>query len=360
MSSSKFQNTVIVFQKFIKGHRIRKSVSLIASVGLLTTMTMVSPAAASPGSLDVTSEAELITDVAISGAVISIKNDISLSTVLYVTANVTIHGNGFTLSGSGIQTQATVSMDNITLTGAIQSDANYGVWVQSGSLIADNIIMTLNTSSSDGSEIDSDGFNVATGASLNLTNSTLTWGSLVTGDGQYGVYSQSGATAVALSGNTFNFNTIVDPTDPWPYISTVLGMQSPGNNTFTNLTFGSNTYSDGISAVDKLLMYGADTAAQKQTFAASHLATGEILGDSNSDRYPIRYTKNASSGFDPRKWAIAGVSVPVTGGTPAAFNLPDAPLAGSSGAADLYNATVTWSGTPTLFASSTVYTATIL
>jgi hypothetical protein len=162
---------------------------------------------------------------------------------------------------------------NVTLTGTENyqaGDGNYGIWVN-GSLSANYINLTVVTSLL-GSGADNDGFNVASGASLVLSNSTIT----LTGttDNQHGVYAQSGAVAVTLSNNTFSFP--VRTASPYSYLISTEGA-TISNDPILTLT-GTNTN----NAYFKLFMAGTATQVEKKAYALAKVAVGERLGTLNS------------------------------------------------------------------------------
>ena len=210
--------------------------------------------------------------MAVSGAVVNVGKNIVLTSNLSLANNVTIHGNGYTFSAFGIAISggATVAMDHLLLTGVDNQvgDGNYGVMVQGASTLnASYITMTLNTAGENNV-----GFNVDSGSTLNLSNSTLTWGAGVVGEQQYGVYAQSGAVAVVLDSNSFTFSA----TNTSGAYSYLIGMQGDAVANYPALTLTSNTNTSYM----KLLLVGADSVVNKQTWAATtHSYVSSVAGD---------------------------------------------------------------------------------
>jgi hypothetical protein len=175
-----------------------------------------------------------------------------------------------TISAFGIEinSAAVVTMDHLTLTGQnvqANNDGNYGVMVQAGSkLTASDITMTLDTLNA--SNV---GFNVAAASTLTLSNSTITWGTAVKALQQYAVYAQSGAGAIILSSNTFTFSAN-NVSGEYSYM---VGMQGDLVANYPSLTLTSNVNNSYM----KFLMYGADSAVNKQAWIASFVTT--TVGD---------------------------------------------------------------------------------
>lgn len=170
----------------------------------------------------------------------------------------------------------------MTLTGTENyqaTDGNYGIWVAGGTLIADNIDMTVVTSVVNAGNVDNDGFNVASGASLDLRNSLITITDAGGDQQQYAVYAQSGAGDVALTNNTFTFNAS-NVSGAYSYL---IGMQGDAVANYPDVALtGTNTN----NAYMKLLLVGADTLANKEGYAEARnkVAVGERLGIMGTDQ----------------------------------------------------------------------------
>jgi len=210
---------------------------------------------------------------------ISLGANIALTSPLTISRTVTIDGLENSISGKTITISAgTVTLKNMTLTGTenLQTgDGNYGIMVQGGSLVADNINMTVATENADNNV----GFNVASGANLDLRNSTITITDAGGDQQQYAVYAQSGAGTVILTDNTFSFNA----GNASGHYSYLIGMQGDAVANYPNVTLtGTNTN----NAYMKLLLVGADTLANKEAYAVAgnRVAVGERLGIMGADQ----------------------------------------------------------------------------
>jgi len=280
---------------------------------------------------------EAIDAAAASGDTINLNSDIVLASALNINKSVTIDGGSHTLSGDTITTSGAVTLKNLTLTGTEQyfaGDGNYGIWVASGTLTADNINLTVVTNGA--GNADNDGFNVASGASLDLKNSTIT----LTGttNNQHGVYAQSGAVAVTLTDNTFVFP--VRSSSPYSYF---VSMQGATVANYPTLTLaGTNTQ----NAYMKLLLVGADTLANKQAYALAKTVAGDKIGVMGTDQ-GIYY--RVTDGWTITETVVAGVTPPVTGATPVT----------TITAGTQYTGTVAWSPNNSTFGPNRTYTATI-
>ncbi len=277
---------------------------------------------------------------------IYIGKNITLTSDLSIARSVTVHGNDFTLSGAGITTSGIASavvLGDLTLTGVVHQvgDGNYGVMVQGTSqLTANNITMVLNTPGENNV-----GFNVNAGATLTLNSSDISWGlAVATGTQQYGVYAQSGAGLITFAGDTFDFNA---PNTSGAH-SYLIGMQGALVANYPALTIGTTTYDSEL----KLLLYGADTVVNKQTYATTHSVAATVT---NNKIGIIDGTNDGIYTFYAEGWgvytaAIGGVTAPVIGATPVAIATTTSQITG----------TVTWA--PTLvssFVGAVGYTATI-
>ena len=241
--------------------------------------------------INVADEGELRAAVLIENAIVRLTHAIALtSTNLTISKNVTIHGESFTVSGKGIELSngSTVLMDFLTVTGINEqagADGNYGIMIQGGShLTASYLNMTLNTVGA--SNV---GFNVATGSTLNLSNSVLTWGADVKALQQYAIYAQSGAGAIALNANTFTFSA---NNAPGAY-SYMIGVQGDLVANYPALTLTNNVNNSYM----KLLVYGPDSVANKQAWANPSVSA--VLGDNRAGLVTVSggaiYTKYLES-----------------------------------------------------------------
>ena len=210
----------------------------------------------------VADEAQLLVAVAVENSIINLQNTISIANDLLLAKSVTINGNGFSITGKGLHITgaARVSISNMTLNGFVYQagDGNYGVMIQAGShLSADKFLMVLETSTAP--IVDMDGFNVALGSSLTLTNSSITWGAGVADHQQYAVYAQSGAGAINISSSTFAF-TARNTSGAYSYF---MGVQGDLVALYPQLTLSGLTNNSFM----KFLMSGTDTLAAKQGWA---------------------------------------------------------------------------------------------
>ena len=292
------------------------------------------------------SEAQLRAALLTQASDIYVGKNIALTSNLTIARAVNVHGNDFTLSGAGIITTGTanaVVLGHLVLTGVVNQvgDGNYGVMVQGTSqLTANNITMVLNTPGEN-----NDGFNVNSGATLTLNNSDISWGSAVaTGTQQYGVYAQSGAGAIIFAGDTFDFNA---PNTSGAH-SYLIGMQGALVANYPAITIGTTTYDSEL----KLLLYGADTVGNKQSYALSHSVastdTNNKIGiiDGTNDGIYTYY----SDGWGVYTAAIGGITAPTISATPVAISTTTSQVTG----------TVTWAPTVvSTYAGSVGYTATI-
>ncbi len=290
-------------------------------------------------------QSELISAIAGSESQIYLRNDIALSSNVSIGRSLTLEGNGYTLSGAGLITTgiAHVSLSSLQLTGVVNQvgDGNYGVMVQGASqLTADDITMVLNTSGENNV-----GFNINSGASLILNNSQISWGSNVaTGTQQYGVYAQSGAVAIAFTGNSFVFSS---PNSAGAH-SYLIGMEGASVTNYPAVTIETSTYNSEM----KLFMYGADTVMNKQSYARTHSVTSTefdnkigIVDGTNNGIYTYY-----SDGWVVYTATIGGIVAPIIGATPVT----------TSTATSQFTGTVTWApSVASTFAGSTSYTATI-
>jgi hypothetical protein len=159
----------------------------------------------------------------------------------------------------------------------------YGVMIQGASHLTGNYItMTLNTAT-----LNNTAFSVATGSKLTLSNSLITW--MGTEVQQYAVYAQSGAGAIVLTSNVFDF-TAANAAGKYSYL---VGMEGALVANYPTMTLSGNTKDSYMN----LLMSGADNVANKQAYAntyvtatASDNKAGIIDGVSNGV-----YTKYAAS-----------------------------------------------------------------
>jgi hypothetical protein len=216
----------------------------------------------------VTTAENLLTAVSADNAIINLQNSIAITQDLQLSKSLTINGNGFSITGKGIQISgaASVSISDMTLNGFVfqTGDGNYGVMIQAGShLSADKLVMVLETSTA--TTVDMDGFNVDLGSSLTLTNSSITWGANVAGLQQYAVYAQSGAGAIKISSSTFVFNAR-NSAGAYSYLIGVQGDLVTNYPQLTLATLTNNSYM-------KFLMYGTGTLAAKQAWANANVTS---------------------------------------------------------------------------------------
>jgi hypothetical protein len=274
-------------------------ISRVLTMALISSVFAGIPSANAALVLQVHDSASLIAagiNPAVTG--VQINQNIALSTNLVINHDMTItRGDLFTtgvpmISGAGIEINsgAMVTMDYLGLSGAnLQAGGAYGVTLQDGSrLTASYITMTMDSVSSNNT-----GFLVAPGSTLSLSNSTIDWGTNAATSQQYAVYAQSGAGAISLSLNTFKFNSA----NVLNNYSCLLGTEGTSVASYPNLTLTGNT----SNAYVKLMMWGADSVANKQVWANNYLTAIEgdnragILNSFNNDITNGVYTKFATN-----------------------------------------------------------------
>jgi hypothetical protein len=112
------------------------------------------------------------------------------------------------------------------------------------------------------------GFNVYSGSTLSLSNSSLVWGANVSGLQQSAVYSQSGANAVNVSSSNFDFSS---SNTPGAY-SCLLDVNGELVASYPKLTL-QNLRTD---AYMQLQLSGTDTIANNQLWAYPHVSAGAV------------------------------------------------------------------------------------
>ena len=235
-------------------------------------------------------ESDLRAAVLVENAIITLSDSITLTTTnLTMGKSITLIGNSKVLSGTGLEitSASTVVIDHLSITGLnVQAgDGNYGVMVQGAShLTASYLNISLNQTGANNV-----GFNVASGSTLSLSNSTLTWGASVVALQQYGVYAQAGAGSITLNSNTFTFSANNVPSA----YSYLIGMQGDLVADYPSLTLTSNVNNSFM----KLLIYGAVSVASKQ--AKADLSMSATVGDNKAGLVTISggsiYTKYLES-----------------------------------------------------------------
>ena len=246
---------------------IVKKLSRLLTLTLITSVLVATPSANAVTST-VTSSANLIAaGINPSVSVITVGANITLTSNLVINHSLTIIGGtgsgpNATLYGHGVEITggASVTMNHLDLNGIdTQPDGNYGVMVQgASSLVAHNITMILNSPGKD-----NDAFNVASGSSLSLDNSSISWGLGVSGNQQYGVYAQSGAGSITFAGDTFQFSASGVPGAH----SYLIGMEGASISDYpTAISIGTSTYNSEL----KLLLSGGDSVASKQAYSLTH------------------------------------------------------------------------------------------
>jgi hypothetical protein len=104
---------------------------------------------------------------------------------------------------------------------------------------------------------------VASGSTLSLSNSSITWSGTAADHQQYAIYAQSGAGAITLTSNIFTFNS----TNIGGAYSYLIGTQGDLVANYPVLTMSGNTE----NAYMQFLLYGADTAVHKTAWAATYV-----------------------------------------------------------------------------------------
>jgi hypothetical protein len=268
---------------------------------LISSAVVSAPASFGADEVLITTEAELIA-AGINPAAINLRimADINLNTKLLINHSLTMTCGDTctaltrTITGQGIDitSGAVVTMSNLSLNGLNQvaGQPNYGISVQDGShLVGSNLNMTFNQT---GLTNDVVGFNVYSGSSLSLSNSSLVWGANVSGLQQSAVYSQSGASAVNISSSNFDFSS----TNTSGAYSCLLDVNGDLVANYPKLTL-QNLRTD---AYMQLQLSGTDTVANFQSWASPHVsatAGNNRVGIVGSGRASV-YTRNANS------WAV--------------------------------------------------------
>ncbi len=277
-SSQRFTNGVMFM---LKEKRFTLRIfSRVLAMALISSVVVGLPSANAIDPLQVHDSAALVA-AGLDPAVLSVKitADITLASNLVINHSMTItRGDLYTstvptLSGRGIEinSASVVTMSYLGLSGTNQQtgDGNYGAMVQGASTLnASHITMAL--SDTTGSE-NLDGFNVASGSVLNFSDSTITWASGAAAVQQYAVYAQSGAGAITLSNNAFDFSA--NNTSVYSYL---IGVQGDLVTNYPTMTLSGNTNDSFM----KLFMYGADTIVNKQSYANSYVTT--TVGDNKA------------------------------------------------------------------------------
>jgi hypothetical protein len=268
---------------------------------LISSAVVSAPASFGADEVLITTEAELIA-AGINPAAINLRimADINLNTKLLINHSLTMTCGDTctaltrTITGQGIDitSGAVVTMSNLSLNGLNQvaGQPNYGISVQDGShLVGSNLNMTFNQT---GLTNDVVGFNVYSGSSLSLSNSSLVWGANVSGLQQSAVYSQSGASAVNISSSNFDFSS----TNTSGAYSCLLDVNGDLVANYPKLTL-QNLHTD---AYMQLQLSGTDTVANYQSWASPHVsasAGNNRVGIVGSGRASV-YTRNTNS------WAV--------------------------------------------------------
>ncbi len=223
---------------------------------------------------------------------INLVSNIALSTTTDINRIVIIDAKNYTISAKPITISGgIVTLKNATTTNIanIQSDGNYGIMVNSGELIADNVNIAVGNVTNSLKNV---GFGVANGASLNLKNSKVEI--TPSAKQQYAVYTKSGASNVTLENNTFSFNAVNTGTA----YSSLIGMESDSVSSYPSLNLtGTNT----STAYTKLSLIGADTIANKTAYAVAgdKVAIGERM--STYDSAQIIYLRKNDGTFNSNK-----------------------------------------------------------
>ena len=256
--------------------RFRFLSTLLASVLIAGAVTSA-PASFGADMLQVHTEAELIAaGIDPTALNIQIMADINLNTKLLINHSLTMTCGDTctaltrTITGQGIDitSGAVVTLSNLSLNGLNQvvGQPNYGISIQGGShLVGSNLNMTFNQTGLTNSVV---GFNVYSGSTLSLSNSSLVWGANVSGLQQSAVYSQSGANAVNVSSSNFDFSS---SNTPGAY-SCLLDVNGELVASYPKLTL-QNLHTD---AYMQLQLSGTDTIANNQLWAYPHVTAGAV------------------------------------------------------------------------------------
>lgn len=286
-------------KKMKKGNVIKhRFFSTLLATTMIASVAVSAPASFGADVVLVTTEVELIA-AGINPAVTSVRimADINLSTKLLINHSMSITCGEEcttpfrTITGQGIEitSGADVTLSQLNLNGLnlYPGDANYGISIRDGShLTASYLNMTYNQT---GLNANVFGFNVYDGSSLTLSNSSLAWGSNVSGLRQAAVYSQSGAAAVNISSSNFDFSS----TNTVGAYSCLLDVDGDLVADYPQLTL-LNLRSD---AYMQMQLSGTDTIANKQLWAYPNVSTAAgsnrigIIGGGRSNVYS-RLTNN--------------------------------------------------------------------
>jgi hypothetical protein len=277
--------------KIVNAKKSRFFSTLLASM-LITSIFVSTPTSFAVDEVLVTTEAELIA-AGINPAALNVRimADIQLNTKLLINHSMSITCSEEcttpfrTITGQGIEitSGADVTLSYLNLNGLslYPGDANYGISIRDGShLTASYLNMTYNQTGLNANVV---GFNVYDGSSLTLANSSLAWGSNVSGLRQAAVYSQSGAAAVNVSDSNFDFSS----TNTLGAYSCLLDVDGDLVADYPQLKL-LNLRSD---AYMQMQLSGTDTIANKQLWASPNVSTAVgsnrigIIGGGRSNVY---------------------------------------------------------------------------
>ena len=277
--------------KTVNAKKSRFLSTLLASM-LVTSIFVNVPTSFAVDEVLVTTEAELIAaGINPAASNVRIMADIQLNTKLLINHSMSITcSEGCTtpfrtITGQGIEitSGADVTLSHLNLNGLslYPGDANYGISIRDGSyLTASYLNMTYNQTGLNANVV---GFNVYDGSSLTLANSSLAWGSNVSGLRQAAVYSQAGAAAVNVSDSNFDFSS----TNTLGAYSCLLDVDGDLVADYPQLKL-LNLRSD---AYMQMQLSGTDTIANKQLWAYPNVSTAAgsnrigIIGGGRSNVY---------------------------------------------------------------------------
>jgi hypothetical protein len=224
-----------------------------------------------PVATSVATESELLAALATTRPNIRLTSSITLSSPLIISGPASIAGasSAFAFRNNTVTVSSgPVVLKDLTLpttTNYFDSvgGSNYGVMVSGGSLVADNVHLTVSKSG----DVNNVGFSVQSGASLKVMNSELNIDKWAT-SGSYAVYAQNGAQNITLTNNALNMAEIGSgATDGFTYLlgtEGALGIQ------------GTVSVSGNTGYVEVTMLVADQTAAVSQGYA-SWLPNGGIL-----------------------------------------------------------------------------------
>ena len=200
-------------------------------------------------------------------AQINLSGSIALASALSISRTVVIDGisRANSISGKPITvTVGAVTLKNLTLTGTenLQPEGNYGVMIQSGSLTATNIALTVDGLQENPNNV---GFNVATGVALTVSGSTITINKKQQA-GAYVAYAQSGATSVTIGTSTITMPESVIGQSGYTHI-----IGSEGTRATLSLSGNTSDAEIAILYADDIALIGVDQPAA--------VTAGLIAGD---------------------------------------------------------------------------------